>query len=295
MVCFIILHYMVYEETEKCVDSILKLKGDKKIIIVDNDSPNESYEELNKYYNTIKDVIILRNNENSGFARGNNIGYKYMKENLKDCSFAIVMNNDMEILQEDFINRIYEIYKRDQFYILGPDIYSTSQHKHQNPEKHSIRSIVQIERDLKDIKSKTKFKLYIKEALKKIPLLKRIVVFIKNRKKEENEEYKNIAYNVTLHGSCYIFSEKYIQARHEAFFSGTRFYCEAQILDYQCEKENWTRVYDPSIQVLHYEDVATNATYKSYIKKFLFQKKCLIESLEEFKKLIENDNIKKRS
>ena len=39
MVCFVILHYMAFEETKSCVNSILNnVEGEKKIIIVDNAS-----------------------------------------------------------------------------------------------------------------------------------------------------------------------------------------------------------------------------------------------------------------
>ena len=68
MIYFIILHYMVEKETEKCVDSILKLDGSKKIVIVDNCSPNDSFNKLNEYYINNKDVILLQTSENLGFA-----------------------------------------------------------------------------------------------------------------------------------------------------------------------------------------------------------------------------------
>lgn len=43
MVCFMILHYMVADETIQCVDSILSnVIGDKHILVVDNCSPNGS-------------------------------------------------------------------------------------------------------------------------------------------------------------------------------------------------------------------------------------------------------------
>ena len=134
MVVFVILHYLVEKETEKCVDSILKLKSPKKVIIVDNCSPNESYEGLKKYYLNNKDVYVIKNNTNGGFADGNNFGYKYAKSVIKDISFMVVMNNDMEINQKNFINLIQKAYDEDKFYVLGPDIYSTFAKIHQNPE-----------------------------------------------------------------------------------------------------------------------------------------------------------------
>ena len=96
-------------------------------------------------------------------------------------------------------------------------------------------------------------------------------------------------FNVTLHGSCLIFSKAYLEKRNRIFFDKTKFYCEAQILDYECERDGLLRIYDPSIKVLHHEDVATNASFKSYIKKAQFMNECMINSLNEFLKLLEKD------
>ena len=51
MVCFVILHYMALEETIQCVESILNnIEGDKKVIVVDNCSPNNTGADLEKRY-----------------------------------------------------------------------------------------------------------------------------------------------------------------------------------------------------------------------------------------------------
>lgn len=289
MIGFVILHYMVENETKKCVDSILNVEGEKKIIIVDNCSPNDSYIKLQNYYNNNNFVDVLQNKDNLGFACGNNVGYEYLKRNYDNIDFIVVMNNDMEILQKNFIKEIYEIYKNDNFYVLAPDVFSTSNKIHQNPEPRMIRSIEKIETELKKMNEITNQKLMIKAFLKKIPLLEKIVKYIKNINRKREKNYLKKAYNQTLHGSCLIFSRNFINEREYAFFPKTRFYCEAQILDYECERNGWLRVYSPQIQVFHHEDVATNASYKGYYQKALFMNECMRNSLKEFKDLIKND------
>ncbi len=289
MIYFIILHYMVEKETEKCVDSILKLDGSKKIVIVDNCSPNDSFNKLNEYYINNKDVILLQTSENLGFANGNNFGFNYVKENFTDVDFIVAMNNDMEINQNDFCEKIYELYEQDKFFVLAPDVYSTSNKIHQNPEVRTIRTKEKILKELEHMKRITKKQLYIKAFLKKIPFLEKIVKSIKNRKIKNQAGYLEKQYNKTLHGSCLIFSRDFIDNRKYVFYPETKFYCEAQILDYECEKNSWLRVYSPEIKVLHHEDVATNATYKSYVKKSIFMNNCMCKSLEAFKNLIDED------
>ena len=66
MVCFIVLHYMVKEETITCINNLKKVFGDKKIIIVDNFSPNNSGKELKELYKNDSEIMVLLNNENSG-------------------------------------------------------------------------------------------------------------------------------------------------------------------------------------------------------------------------------------
>ena len=138
MVCFVILHYMALEETVVCVESILNnVEGEKRVIIVDNASPNGSVKDLRDRYGGNPLVDVLETGANLGFARGNNYGYRYAVKNYAPA-FAVVMNNDMEIRQHDFIGRMEQSYEEHRFAIMGPDIYSTKKKYHQNPQTLKI-------------------------------------------------------------------------------------------------------------------------------------------------------------
>ena len=121
MVCFVVLHYMVVEETKKCIESIQRINGEKKIIIVDNASKNDSGLEIQQMYKNDNDIEVIINDQNLGFANGNNIGYQ--KALIYNPDFIVVMNNDIEITQEDFIERVNNTYNEEKFAVLGPDIY----------------------------------------------------------------------------------------------------------------------------------------------------------------------------
>ena len=115
MVAFIILHYMALEETIACVESILNnVLGEKKIVVVDNASPNGSIVGLREKYEKHPDVDVLETGDNLGFAKGNNFGYKFAVEKYSP-SFIVVMNNDMEITQKEFISGIYRSYEEYQY------------------------------------------------------------------------------------------------------------------------------------------------------------------------------------
>lgn len=93
-VSVIIVNYCHPEITMKCINSI---KGNShlitNIIVVDNASPDDSYEFLKN--KVPYDVVLIKADENHGFAAGNNIGIKYALENGAD--YIMLLNNDTEI------------------------------------------------------------------------------------------------------------------------------------------------------------------------------------------------------
>lgn len=75
----IILNYNVKDLLISCLESVFANKGKLdlwQVIVVDNASADGSVEEVRKRY---KDIEILENKENLGFAAGNNAGVKYAK------------------------------------------------------------------------------------------------------------------------------------------------------------------------------------------------------------------------
>ena len=133
---FVILHYLTYQDTDECIESIMQNVDyeDYNIVVVDNGSPNNSMELLQKKYGQHNKVFLIKNNENLGFAKGNNLGFKYAKEELH-ADFIILINNDTLIEQSDFISLIINKYSNVKFHILGPDILSTQDGLHQNPQR----------------------------------------------------------------------------------------------------------------------------------------------------------------
>ncbi len=60
MIAFVILHYQAMEETISCVDTIKNMvKEEKKIVIVDNASPNKTGINLREKYSQDSEVIVL--------------------------------------------------------------------------------------------------------------------------------------------------------------------------------------------------------------------------------------------
>ena len=156
---FVVLHYCAPEMTAECIDSIRKriIYGSYRIVIVDNASPDDSGIALQERYSGCADVHVLLNETNEGFARGNNAGYRYAVENLHP-DFLIAINNDVLMLQPDFLARIESIYYERNFHVLGPDILNPDGER-RNP--HRIRNFTK--KDLhRIVRNRTMILLYLR-------------------------------------------------------------------------------------------------------------------------------------
>lgn len=268
---FVILHYMAYEMTEKCVLTLLRHFEDYniKIVVVDNASPNGSGKALMDRFQKEDKVEILFNSVNEGFARGNNCGYDYLVEQYNP-DYMIVMNNDVLIEQENFLTQIDVIFRNTSFAVLGPDIYCPLTGKHQSPVR--TRCFTADELDIR----------YRRMALEsKYPLLYYIRNNLRDRIRptQMKTDCTRMQDGIMLHGACYIFSRIFMRQRSYCFFPETFLYAEEDILYVECLRDGLKTVYSPEIMVKHLEDVSTNAATKSDFEKFKMKKKEICNSL----------------
>lgn len=288
---FVLLHYLVTSETIQCANSILEnVSGKVSIVIVDNDSPNDSFNELSKYYRDNQKVSVIRNTDNTGYAGGINFGYMYAKIHLNP-DFIIAMNNDMRIIQSDFTDKIKNKFNISQFYVLGPDIFSTATNEHQNPGHFSMLDVKSVDKEISHITGlrKQTRKLKLKSYLRSNKAVLKSYYILKHAIKGSNYQNEDKV-NVPLHGSCFIFSKLFINHREYALYPKTKMYCEAQILYYECLRDSMKLIYTPEIKILHHEDVATDAVAGSHYKKLMKVYSQQLDSLNIFKELILVDN-----
>lgn len=284
MTAFVILHYRAIETTRKCVESIQRLYGDKHIVIVDNASPDGTGRALAQAYAGNPEISVLLNSENSGFARGNNVGIRYACEHVA-ADFVVALNNDVEILQSDFIIKVDEIYRERPFDLLGPDIISVFSGIHQNPKSLHGCTLESVRRKWKTVKrSQNPVLMLLSSGEKNSPALWRRVQ--RRRRAKQNIDSSRPAEGVVLHGSCVIFSKRYLDRHPEPFYPKTFMYYEMEILEWLCRQEGCVLRYDPSIAVLHYQYVASKQEYKSILKRSKFVVACLLDSLAAAEELI---------
>lgn len=279
-ICFVILHYLTDKDTIECVESIESLDGadNAKIVIVDNFSNNGSIERVSTAIDKFSNCKILYSDKNLGFAKGNNIGYSYVKKTFGN-SFIVVLNNDTVIKQKDFITRIVDTYNKNSYAVLGPDIISLIDGGHQNP-LGKIPSKKAVKKDI----NKYRFLLLL-SRLGVYNLLQKHFGANRAGKKVrlEKPQSKEII-GSALHGSCLIFSPDFVSVMDEAFCPDTFLYKEEFILSKRCEKKNLKMFFNSEIEIFHKEDSSTNQVVNTEKKKREFVFKNLINSNKAFLK-----------
>jgi GT2 family glycosyltransferase len=117
LILFIILNWNSSEDTKNCINSLVpQLKNNQKIVVVDNDSTDDSFSLLTK---TFPWLHIIQNERNLGFQGGMNIGIQYAVEN--DYEFLMLLNSDT-IAAPDMIEILVSTFPDDAA-IVSPGIY----------------------------------------------------------------------------------------------------------------------------------------------------------------------------
>jgi GT2 family glycosyltransferase len=230
MLGIVILNYVTYNKTIECVESIIEniSKIDYQIYIVDNASPNESYDYLNDKYNHYKNIHVLNTKENIGFARGNNLGIsKAMKDGIE---YIILTNNDI-LFKKNSINRLYEFIKlKKDAVIVGPRIYTPNgdvQHS-SSLVKSSYYEVLGLNFLVKDRSSKVLDEINLKTP-KKV---------------------------YTVSGCCFIISASKFK-KMRGFDENTFLYNEENIIGSQAEKNNYNTYFYPTASIVHHHGATT--------------------------------------
>lgn len=243
---FIILHYNTFEETSKCIEYVKKLSlyNESKLIVVDNSSTDNSLSLIKKKFEN-QNIDFIASEYNTGFAKGNNLGYSIAKHKY-NSEYIICMNSDVYIKQNDFLNLIEKEYKTSEFSLLGPAIY-TKDGNNQNPVEY-----------IHDTDEKIKKTLWLNK-------LRYIKTFIPNKIKRTHQRMstkidRNIGYQVgvPLHGACIIAGTKFIHEHEYLFYPDTFLYGEEDIVYFMSNCNNEKLVYSSVLEVFHDEDASTN-------------------------------------
>lgn len=122
----VVLNYQKYEMTEKCILSLLNYHLDARIVIVDNASKNRSYQYLKDLFLNEECVDVIQNSDNSGYAKGNNFGLRYLFEKYQELEYCCIMNPDVEISYERIFDNLIVKLDSDEKYAIATGLMVTN-------------------------------------------------------------------------------------------------------------------------------------------------------------------------
>lgn len=288
MISFVVLHFNDMEITSLCVEKILKLQNSEssEIIIVDNGSPNGSGEQLKRKYSEIKNIHVILSRKNLGFAKGNNLGYRYVIKHF-DPDYIIVMNNDVLITQNDFIIKLEESNLSNEYEIIMPDIINKAG-KHQNPFR--VKSLTNKEM------VRNYFSICIQNIIYHLPIISNVRIK-QHQRKIATKSLKGVKESpittnemMVPHGACVIYSRRWIQKEKIAFIPDTFLYGEEDILYEYIINHGYKTFYDKDLIVHHLEDVSTSSIIRDDLKKTRFLFKNSLHSQRTLIKLRQYNN-----
>jgi GT2 family glycosyltransferase len=236
----VVLNYLNYEDTIECVYSLLNIDyNDYKIVIVDNGSENDSFKKIRDEFEDNKKIYLINTEKNLGYAKGNNFGIDYCRNNLS-VNHVLIINNDTIVRDRNLLDVF--VANKSEGIILGPKIINL-EGKNQNP-LHSFPLKIMIYQFIEFISQN--FIKHLKNILTKKTKTKLV--------KKYDDFY--------LHGACLFFTEDYFKY-YNGFFNKTFLYFEENILYLLIKKIDKNLKYIDSTSIIHKEDRSSELFFKN--------------------------------
>lgn len=100
-----------------CIDSVLKYSPGAEIILIDNNSSDDTCKTVGHYGNK---VILLKSSDNLGFAKANNLG-----ASRATSAYLVFLNPDTKLRQQEGLEKLKQILEENPDYgIIGPQLIS---------------------------------------------------------------------------------------------------------------------------------------------------------------------------
>ncbi|MGJ0997194.1 glycosyltransferase [Enterococcus casseliflavus] len=289
----LILNYLAFQDTIECVESLMNQTFKKiDILIVDNDSPNDSFKRLSDNFEDSEQVTVVKMKENLGFARGNNFGLSLFRK--KGIERVLVINGDTLLEDRTYLEKLASISYNKDIGMIGTKII-TRDGKNQNTLNVNLKKkadLVFHRMILLLLESSLRLNIY--------PHLKKLMTLRDNAYQSvsfsvETQEILD-PYEKTLHGAAIFFTENYLRY-YIGFYPETFLYNEEDYLAILCQRLGYKQLYIPSLSIYHKEDASSDLLYNDNLKKsYLFKLKNVKKNLSLMSGFfsLSNEDLKRR-
>jgi|GEM_PF-146195 len=243
-VATIILNYNDEINTNRLVNIIKDYQFINKIIIVDNCSPDGSYDRLRNLASSKIDVI--QSDKNGGYAYGNNFAVRYLTT-IDSFDYVAISNPDVDTSEEAYLKCLTFLEENDDVAICAPKMLDL------NGKPHPLSGwrLRSLKGDIMDT------------SLLLTGLFKRPHIEMYSEKKLS----KDVAYVDCVAGSFFII--RYTAFEEVGFFDEHTFlYYEEDILGNKLNKVDYKNVVLNTCTFTHYESVTIDKNLSSS-RKFL--------------------------
>ena len=279
-IAFIILHYLNFEDTCDCINSVKKYidTNDYGIVVVDNNSMNGSFQKIKEIYQE-KNIVCIENTKNEGYARGNNKGIKYARKHWKP-EYVVILNNDTCLVNNNFYDVISKKYLKYHFAALGPMVLTKDGTCNTNPISIGLPSEKEVLHEIRHYKTK--------QVINSIGLITMYELYSKIKSALIGKEHDFIIedlLDVRLNGCCIVFSDIFFEY-FDGFDESTFMYFEEAILHLHLNFCNLVSLYTPDLMIFHKECASTNLSQNTVKSKIAFQSKYRCESRQRYLKIL---------
>ena len=230
---FVIVNYNDANTTIRLLNQIKDYKNIDQIIVVDNNSTDDSVKKLKK--SKSKKIKIIENKENKGYASGLNTGAKYLIQTLGECNI-IFSNSDIIIKNEKDLDTISSDIKGD-ISVSSPVI-----------EEHN-----NLNRGWKKTTPLT-------ESLLNLPYISRY--FKKKKLYYKDNHYKEDISYVDVVSGCFFMVDSSALQEINYFDENTFLYYEELIFSKKLEEKNKKLIVDNRVHVIHDHSVTIDKNVK---------------------------------
>ncbi|WP_423832267.1 glycosyltransferase [Streptococcus equinus] len=121
----IILNYNSSEDTISCVEKLISINEEYHIIIVDNQSTDNSLIEITEHFQGEKNIDIIQTESNGGYSFGNNFGIRYAKTKY-NIKYVAILNPDVIVSNLNIFERLIEVLeKNDNIALVGATVINS--------------------------------------------------------------------------------------------------------------------------------------------------------------------------
>lgn len=228
----VIVNYNDFQMTSRLLNNVKDYKCLKEIVVVDNNSTDDSFDKLKEFESN---RITIIKNSSRHFASGLNVGAKYLIKKVGDCNI-IFSNSDIIIKGEEDLKKLSSDIKKD-IVVVGPTV---DEHGVLNRGWHLPSTN--------------------KEILFNIPLLSRYLK--KKFLPYKEEDYKtDITYVDVVSGCFFLVDSKFLEENN--YFDETTFlYYEEQIFATKVKNKNKKEIIDNKVVIFHDHSVSIDKSIK---------------------------------